>query len=189
MTARRTNSREKILAAAAEVSRESGAGNLSLDAVAQRAGVSKGGLLYNFPTKAKLMQALVQYYLDDYEVSMARETDPNSAMPKTALQAHIEFSREFCEKPPGAASGILAAMADDPHFLDPLCQFKRRLLDRLKSEARDPLRALMCFLVLEGMTSLDLFEMDVLSNEERELVLVRLAEEAEADKNHAAASA
>ena len=63
MKKQRANSREKILAAAADVARESGPGNLSLDAVAQRAGVSKGGLLYNFPTKAKLMQALVEHYL------------------------------------------------------------------------------------------------------------------------------
>ncbi|TIP57248.1 MAG: helix-turn-helix transcriptional regulator, partial [Mesorhizobium sp.] len=57
MKTRRTNSRDRILAAAADVARESGPGSLSLDAVASRAGVSKGGLLYNFPTKAKLMQA------------------------------------------------------------------------------------------------------------------------------------
>ncbi|RUZ98934.1 TetR/AcrR family transcriptional regulator, partial [Mesorhizobium sp. M7A.F.Ca.CA.002.05.1.1] len=62
MRAQRPNSREKILAAAADVARESGPGSLSLDAVASRAGVSKGGLLYNFPTKAKLMQGLVEGY-------------------------------------------------------------------------------------------------------------------------------
>ncbi|TIP33330.1 MAG: TetR/AcrR family transcriptional regulator, partial [Mesorhizobium sp.] len=63
MRAPRANSREKILAAAADVAREAGPGSLSLEAVASRAGVSKGGLLYNFPTKAKLMQGLVESYL------------------------------------------------------------------------------------------------------------------------------
>ncbi|TIV96394.1 MAG: TetR family transcriptional regulator, partial [Mesorhizobium sp.] len=47
MRAPRANSREKILAAAADVAREAGPGSLSLEAVASRAGVSKGGLLYN----------------------------------------------------------------------------------------------------------------------------------------------
>ena len=56
MKQKKSNSREKILTAAADVAREAGPGNLSLDAVASRAGVSKGGLLYNFPSKAKLMQ-------------------------------------------------------------------------------------------------------------------------------------
>ena len=48
--------RDKILAAAEELARVAGPGNLSLDAVAARAGVSKGGLLYHFPTKAKLLK-------------------------------------------------------------------------------------------------------------------------------------
>ena len=66
MKARRSNSRDRILTAAADVAREAGPGSLSLDAVASRAGVSKGGLLYNFPTKAKLMQGLVETYLKDF---------------------------------------------------------------------------------------------------------------------------
>ncbi|RVC42866.1 TetR/AcrR family transcriptional regulator, partial [Mesorhizobium sp. M4A.F.Ca.ET.090.04.2.1] len=67
MKTRRANSRDRILAAAADVARETGPGSLSLDAVASRAGVSKGGLLYNFPTKAKLMQSLVEDYLKAFE--------------------------------------------------------------------------------------------------------------------------
>ena len=37
----------------------SGAVHLTLDAVAERAGVSKGGLLYHFPSKESLLQAMV----------------------------------------------------------------------------------------------------------------------------------
>ena len=88
MTAPRTNSRDRILAAAVEVAQEAGAGNLSLDAVAQRAGVSKGGLLYNFPSKAKLLQALVQHYLDDYETSFEREKMADGGT-KNAMQVHV----------------------------------------------------------------------------------------------------
>lgn len=163
-----------------EVAQEAGAGNLSLDAVAHRAGVSKGGLLYNFPSKAKLLQALVQHYLNDYETSFEREKAADGGT-KSALQVHVQLSRELCDHPKGGASGVLAAMADDPHFLDPLSRFKRRILDRLKAEARDPLRALMCFLVLEGITSLDLFELNLLTEDERRQVLDRLTEEADGD--------
>ena len=52
--------RDRILAAAMAVAKESGAGRLSLDAIARRAGVSKGGLLYHFPKKDALMRALVR---------------------------------------------------------------------------------------------------------------------------------
>ncbi len=79
MKTRRANSRDKILAAAAEVAREAGPGSLSLDAVASRAGVSKGGLLYNFPTKAKLMQGLVEDYLRDFEQALESAASPTTA--------------------------------------------------------------------------------------------------------------
>ena len=60
MQGRKKSARQRILAAADELSRDLGPANLSLDAVAQRAGVSKGGLLYHFPSKARLLKALVE---------------------------------------------------------------------------------------------------------------------------------
>ena len=55
---------EKILDAAAELVAEIGAGRLTLEAVAERAGLSKGGLLYNFPTKEALLQGMIQRMID-----------------------------------------------------------------------------------------------------------------------------
>src|SRR5687767_9360847 len=52
--------RDKILEAAAELVGDVGARRLTLDAVAERAGLSKGGLLYNFPSKDALLQGMVE---------------------------------------------------------------------------------------------------------------------------------
>src|SRR5882757_9276436 len=97
MKTRRANSREKILAAAADVARETGPGSLSLDAVASRAGVSKGGLLYNFPTKAKLMQGLVEDYLKKFE--QALDSRAAAANGETPLAAYVRLSANDCEEP------------------------------------------------------------------------------------------
>src|SRR3954470_23063844 len=56
----RANSRDRILDAAGEIVGEVGAGKLTLDAVAQRAGLSKGGLLYNFPSKDALLSGMLE---------------------------------------------------------------------------------------------------------------------------------
>lgn len=50
MADRSSDTKQRILDAAAEIARELGPGHLSLEAVATRAGVSKGGLLYHFPS-------------------------------------------------------------------------------------------------------------------------------------------
>lgn len=41
--------KKRLLAAASEIVEEEGVVKLTLEAVAQRAGMSKGGLLYHFP--------------------------------------------------------------------------------------------------------------------------------------------
>ena len=54
MAGNRPSARRKILEAAAKLADDTGPGSLSLEAVAKEAGISKGGLLYHFPSKAAL---------------------------------------------------------------------------------------------------------------------------------------
>ena len=175
MKARRANSREKILAAAADVARESGPGSLSLDAVANRAGVSKGGLLYNFPTKAQLMQALVEDYLRAFERALetARSNDGRGESP---LAAYIRLSADEFEKTQQSASWIFSAIAEDPDFLTPITSFKRQLFERLKGETPDLKALMICYLAIEGLRSMNLFDSDVLSQDERRLLVSSLLE-------------
>jgi AcrR family transcriptional regulator len=174
MRAQRTNSREKILAAAADVARESGPGSLSLEAVASRAGVSKGGLLYNFPTKAKLMQGLVEGYLREFEQALdsARTNDKD----ENPLAVYIRLSANDCEKKQPSASWIFSAIAEDPNFMTPIKTFKRQLFERLKGETPDLKSLLICYLAIEGLRSMNLFDADVLSKDERELLVSSLLE-------------
>ncbi|MER8371381.1 TetR/AcrR family transcriptional regulator [Mesorhizobium sp. M1409] len=174
MRVQRTNSREKILAAAADVARESGPGSLSLEAVASRAGVSKGGLLYNFPTKAKLMQGLVEGYLREFEQALdsARANDKD----ENPLAVYIRLSANDCEEKRPSASWIFSAIAEDPDFMTPIKTFKRQLFERLKGETPDLKSLLVCYLAIEGLRSMNLFDADVLSKDERELLVSSLLE-------------
>lgn len=52
--------RQLLLQVAAGLCLEKGAAGMSLDAVAAAAGVSKGGLLHHFPSKAELMSGLLE---------------------------------------------------------------------------------------------------------------------------------
>ena len=52
-----TPARERILEAAERVVGDVGAARMTLDGVAQAAGVSKGGLLYHFPSYSHIVQA------------------------------------------------------------------------------------------------------------------------------------
>lgn len=58
--------RELIFAACSQILQREGLTSLTLDAVAQEAGLSKGGLLYHFPSKVAMIESLFQYHIDRF---------------------------------------------------------------------------------------------------------------------------
>lgn len=178
----RPSSRERILKAASELVREVGANNISLDAVAERAGISKGGLLYNFPTKVELLRAIVASHVERLEEQVAEAQKNRAGSPNALIHAVIESS---CLA--GAAgraakpSGILAAIAQDPQLLDPVREHTRRLMQEIRRTSRDPDRALIALLALEGLRTHDLFEFGALQSDERDGLLASLAKFVQGD--------
>ena len=170
----RIRARDKILAAAEELARVAGPGNLSLDAVAARAGVSKGGLLYHFPTKAKLLEALVEQFLASFDRSLSEREAETGGAPDTLVRAYLDIlvGEHLCHRPP--PSGLLAALGEDPSFLAPVQRFDRRLLDRMTANASDPTVALIVFLSLHGMKSTQLLNIQSVTDKEFKSVVARL---------------
>jgi len=173
-SAPRKRARENILAAAEELARVAGPGNLSLDAVAARAGVSKGGLLYHFPTKAKLLEALVEQFLASFDETLRDRETASAGAPDSLVRAYLDIlvGEHLCHQPP--PSGLLAALGEDPNFLAPVRRFDRRLLDRMKANASDPVMALIVYLTLHGIKSMQLLNIETIDGEEFDSVIARL---------------
>ncbi len=180
----RASARGRILEAAREVAEESGAGHLSLDAVAKKAGVSKGGLLYHFHSKNDLMRALVEHHVDlaERDIGAAEEA---SASPNAVAAALIQkHSDEFeCRTPP---SGLLVAFAESPALLEPVRAYQKRIVERIRASADDPELSLIAFLVLEGIRAHDIFELNCLTQDERHRILERLMEQLESSAQDSA---
>ena len=64
MPLKRGDTAERILTAAREVVRNGGPDRLTFDAIAEKVGVSKQAVLYWFPNKARLIEALVRPALE-----------------------------------------------------------------------------------------------------------------------------
>lgn len=71
-TAKSLATRARLLDAAKDVLVEGGAAQLTLEAVAERAGTSKGGLLYHFPSKAALVEGLAERLREYTEANLER---------------------------------------------------------------------------------------------------------------------
>ena len=166
--------RSRLLRAAEELAHENGAGNISLDAVAARAGVSKGGLLYHFPSKAKLLEALVERYIAQFEVALAarigNEQTKEGNVGAAVLEMFVE-ERSYGRPPP---SGVLAALAENPDLIEPVRKQHVDLLERIRMSAGDKTDATIAYLALQGIRSNNLFDFQRLSEEEFDEVVTRL---------------
>lgn len=173
MSAEPSATRQKILEAAAAIARESGGGNIPLDAVAARAGVSKGGLLYHFPSKAKLLEGIVEFHLATFSRDLEEREAAKVNRANGLLEAYLElFTEEHCSRQP-PPSGFLAAVAENPDFVAPVRTHHREILDRL-SVSNDPAMAMVVFLAVQGARSMQLLNVDVLSDGEFDMVIERL---------------
>ena len=170
----RPSSRDKIVAAAVELAKEVGPGHVSLEAVALRAGVSKGGLLYNFPSKTKLLEAIVAYHLDKFESGLLEKTQMSGGKKDSIIAACVDLYEMDCKEDLPPASGFLAALVENPDLMLPVREVTRRLIDRIRSNASDQSAALVVFMALEGLRCLPLLDIDVLTDEERSLVVEKL---------------
>src|SRR5690606_3761439 len=115
----RPSCKSLILDAAEAYVLEVGAANLTMDGVAEKAGVSKGGVLYHFPTKESLLVEMLSRRLEAGRAQRERvleETEPGSAQRVKAdiislLHGKGEEDKRF-------ASAFLAALANEPKLME-----------------------------------------------------------------------
>lgn len=170
----RVSAKEGILDAAETVVGELGAAHLTLDAVAQRAGVSKGGLLYHYPTKEALLQAMLTRLCDRFDQKKAailRAEEPGMA---AALRAHLKTAFAYMQEQKRVSAAILAAGANDPKLLDPLRERVAGEVAALSGDPRQIARGLVILLAVDGLWFNELLETMRLAPALREAVMSEL---------------
>jgi AcrR family transcriptional regulator len=163
----RANTRAKLLEAASAVIRRDGAQALTLDAVAEEAEVSKGGLLYHFKSKRDLVEGMVERWLAEFGREMSDEDD-------AFVRGYIKASA-----PAGNELGMLAALVADPSLLVAVRKQYGIWQDRVEREGRDPVDATVARLAADGLWLAELLGMGPPTGELRERVLQRLLDLAE----------
>ena len=123
------SSKDRILDAAERVVLRDGGGHLTLDAVAHEAALSKGGVLYNFPTKEDLIRGMIARLSQRFGAEMARlaASDPSTGGRNTRAYVDACFPAPTALSAPHdrVAAGLLAAVATNPSLLDSLQEAAR----------------------------------------------------------------
>ena len=174
------SSREVILDAAEAVVLESGARHMTLDAVAARAGVSKGGFLYHFPTKEALLRAMLERLIKHLGERRKEKCKGLKEGPGREIKAFILSRVERDPKMERIGSAVLAAAAHDPKLLQPARDEIRRSLSEIMQPGLSFTRAVVIFFAVQGLKLTELLSLSPLKIKERkEFVkeLLKLADE------------
>ncbi|OUS20252.1 hypothetical protein A9Q95_07565 [Rhodobacterales bacterium 59_46_T64] len=172
ITSSKMKTRNRIIAAARDLAAERGPRHISIAEVAVRAGLSKGGVLYHFHTKAEMLAAIVSFHVEKTAERIEHHM-PEAGQNRLA-QALIAAHRDERQEPTPASSGIFAVLAEHSNLLDPVRRHQQTILDTLQRESNDPELAMIVLLALEGMRAFSLFEFDVLAPETEETLLDRM---------------
>lgn len=148
----RPSKRDRILDALEDELLDAGPEAPSLDAVAARASVSKGGVLYHFSSKDVMLEALLRRWVDRAEAELdaaAAAEGIAAAWLHTSTPADSESARRDLR----VARSLAALIRSGPRnpLADVVTEIAERWRLRLESEVDDPVLAETIRLVGDGI--------------------------------------
>ncbi len=177
-TRSRTNgraTREKILQAAREIIIEKGTDCLSIDRVIKYAGISKGAFMYHFPTRQSLIEALVSEYAQHLEKVQKTLEAQFQHTTSPMLAAYGQWYKDFTTGEIDQGSSPLLALSlasrDNRQLMQPVRDWYRNHCDRLKTQGCGPAKAFVVNLAYDALFFHHLFGIDVLTKEEKEMII------------------
>lgn len=116
----RANSYDIIIDAAEMVVIEAGASHMTLDAVAAKAGVSKGGLLHHFPNKHALLIAMIDRQIQLHVEARKQILATLPEGPSRELKSFVLAVKTRDPKHYNLGASLSAAIAHDPNLNEPV---------------------------------------------------------------------
>lgn len=169
MSRRKVIEPERILDAAEAIILERGGQSFTLDAVAERAGISKGGLVYTFATKDELIAAALKREMARFQASVERRARNDSSPARLAAQVEQTLSEE--EALHQMVAFMLTALMHAPAMLAPCRDYYRRLLLDFDPSTDAGRRSRLAIFAVEGIFLLHGLGLADLSPEYRREIL------------------
>jgi len=113
-----SDTRELILSAAAKVVLTQGASRMTLEAVAAEAGVSKGGLLYHFPSKDAMIEGMIEHMVQGLTERIRSEYEQDDVGTNQGRWLRALTRVNFQSEDHDLSAGLTAAVLLQPDLLE-----------------------------------------------------------------------
>lgn len=167
----RPSCKDQMLDAAEVLLTEQGAWRLTLDSVAERAQVSKGGLLYHFPSKDALLQALVDRLMEKVKERRLGRRAAYGDGPEATLRSDVEGALLDDERNPQLCAALVAALANCPNLKAPILSFHQQRIADLQAWNIDQDQATILLLAADGLMLLESLNVSPFSKERRQALV------------------
>jgi AcrR family transcriptional regulator len=172
----RPATRDVILDAAERVVSRDGSGRLTIDAVVRESGFSKGGVLYNFPSKQALIEGMVSRLILQARTDCEAALEGAQGSGENPVAALIQAILAFKHANRDVAMALLAAAAESPELLDPVREMMARIREDVIARAPDPMMARIALLAADGLHLGDILGLDMITPDEQAAVEARLVQ-------------
>jgi AcrR family transcriptional regulator len=142
---------QRLLDVAGELVTESGVIALTLEAVAKRAGVSKGGLLHHFRSKHALLMAMVQDISDRFMEQVAEQAGNDPDAHGRSARAYVRTVVDEPDQEIRRWGALSAAFMSDPSLM---ADWRARLGEQRAADAAegtDPVGPMIARLAADGL--------------------------------------
>ena len=165
--------RTLIFASCGRILQRDGLTSLTLEAVAAEAGLSKGGLLYHFPSKLALIEALFQHHIDRFNRDLQRLVETEEHGPGGWLRAYAKASIAEITDPDNASlfASLFAAGERYPTVLEIMRRSYVEWQRQVEASPLDPAVALLVRLAVDGFWFTEMYQYAPLSTTQRVAVL------------------
>lgn len=143
-----TITRDRLLDVAEEIVRTGGGAALTIGALAQAAGISKGGVQYSFASKDDLVRALVERWTSQFDAVMGAEENVD---PVVFVRRYIAATRASQQAMNAKMAGLLVSYLEDPVNRRETRNWYRGIFHRLDGNSAAAQTARVAFLAVEGL--------------------------------------
>jgi len=164
----RSIDRNAVLDAAQTVAARDGVCQMTLDAVAAEAGISKSSVLYDYKTKQALMKAVIERRIASESARIEEIMSRLGNTPNAAIRARLMAeSRELSDEDRAVALSLCASVASDAELREPVREMMARRVAKVRDTSDNPRGAMLAFLAIEGLKMLEWFNLYEWPQEER----------------------
>jgi AcrR family transcriptional regulator len=172
MGRKRVISEDQVLNAAERVVVRKGAGQLTIDAVASQAGISKASVLYVYKTKKGLIKAIVDRIVSADVAANQAAIDSLEGDKDAAIRGRILAASELMtDAMRSVALNLCASVANDPQLRRTGKAYMKRAVERIRETCGHPKGAMLAYLALEGVKLLELVDWHTWTASERKRLL------------------